>query len=410
MNQLFIFFAISSISFATPINIHAQTPKSKPSSNESYCINTNDSSDPDYQYISSPQCFKDRTFGEINAHKPREKIETDIVSCEQIVYLAHQVYMDSKKIPVTQFDEKYVQVMKDQAKDPLRRSHSFYSTDSSNNLTKEEHALIDLIALDVSQDITSYIKQEIKKSGIDQVKKKLTTTYGITASILVGIDSPEELLAEFSIDKIKSILIKDKVTTAKKSTTINANMIHNIMSSISNKKRWITSSLQLIKDSNPSNYAVFKWILKNIKVRYSPAFLANLIAENAIEIFTAAETFHWIEDAENENSFINQPQFFSAFAANSNFTVGQNSCKDLYLKFCSYYYGFACKKGTGYRSRVRNSFLEAFITQLSKNLHRQNFQDEADKARNEQKYIVPQDSIRIIVPLRDPFPPRAKMR
>jgi hypothetical protein len=127
------------------------------------------------------------------------------------------------------------------------------------------------------------------------------------------------------------------------------------------------------------------------------------VLDNAIGIFTAAESFDWIESKDEGNSFVNKPEFFSAFAANTDFKIGNYSCEDLYLRFCSYYYSFACRKGVGSLDRVRHSFLERYISLRSDKVHQDIARQQSSIMAEQHRYMMHSESTNVVKPINMPF-------
>ena len=157
-------------------------------------------------------------------------------------------------------------------------------------------------------------------------------------------------------------------------------------------KQWLKESLNIINSpSSNTNFSMLKSAIKNIKIRFTPSFMANLITENAIGIFSSAETFNWIEDKDEPNSFLHKPELFSAFAANANFKIGNISCEHLYLKFCNYYYSFGCDSGPS-QKRVRIYFLENYITLRSEKILAAEKYERSSQISQKMKYEVQRES------------------
>lgn len=382
-------------------SLHAQNkPKTKvpPQIQQQSCIS--DSEKEKLDYVKNTQCFEERTFSEINAKKARVPKTTDLPSCEEIVFFAHQVNVDSHNMPIVDFDKKYLDEVKNRSRNPLSTNHPFFSkkraVDPNNNLTKEENVLLDVIATEASNEIIDKLKSEIKILGFEKAKEKFKGNYGVKTLSMLSVESIEEFLMEFKPGKIKAIILKNVVDPSLKSK-IPIEVLSEMTLKISSKV-WLKESISVLKNPTFSrSYSLFKIALSNIKIGLPVSFLTEFIVTHAISLFAQPESFNWAEDQDDESSFINRPEFFSAFAANSNFKIGKLSCSDIYLKFCNYYYSFACQKGTGFRDRIRTSFLENYISQRSKNVHIEKAQDELDIIAEKNRFIMQRESTNIVI-------------
>lgn len=363
------------------------------------CIDGSDKEN--LNYIKNTQCFERQTFSEINAKKPRVPKKTDLPSCEEFVHFAHRVDMESKTLSIDEFDKKYLTDEKNQIKNPLSLNHPFFDKSKKpkpkNTLTNEENVLLNLMAMEASKDITTKIQTEIKLYGFEKAKSKFKDTYGLMGSILLNINSPEEFVKEFAADKIMSIFVKE-ISEPRIKVNLSFKELSKITSAIS-QKTWLKESFKILDSPVSSgSYNLFKTAIKRIKVRFSPAFINSLVIDNGISLFTTAESFDWIENKDEKNSFVNKPELFSAFAANFNFKIGEYSCEQLYLRFCNYYYSFACEKGEGHRDRVRYSFLENYISLRSQKVHQDKVQKEASTMADQHKLMMHRESTNVVKP------------
>jgi hypothetical protein len=201
-------------------------------------------------FVKKTQCFEDRTFSEINARKPRVPKTTDLPSCEEMVHFTHQVDMESKSLPIKEFDKKYTEVVKDKSRQPLSINHPFFDKSKApkpnNTLTREENVLLDLMAMEASKDITHKLQAEIKLYGLEKAKAKFKDVYGLKAQALLNIDSPEAFLREFTADKVKSIFVK-QVAEPSVLTKISIESLSQMTSKISSKT-WLKESIVKLKD------------------------------------------------------------------------------------------------------------------------------------------------------------------